>query len=578
MATKPTSPPVDRKASRSRLRLGELLLAEGLITQKALDAALIESSATGKRLGLVLAHSGAIAEERLALILSHQLDIQFVNLSRFSFRPEVVKLLPEAAARRFNALVLEDKVDNLLVGFADPSDFNAQDEVERILKRDIVPAVCSESQMLAAFDRLYRRTDEISGHARALERDIGSGADFGQLLGADTPGDAPVMRLLQSLFEDAVQVRASDIHIEPQERALQIRFRIDDVLQPQAEADARISGAVAQRLKLMAGLDISERRLPLDGRFSITVRKREIDVRLSTLPGQHGESIVMRLLDQSGAVRSLDAIGMPAAMLERMRNILASGSGMVLVTGPTGSGKTTTLYAALAEIDVVTQKVITVEDPVEYRLPGIVQVQVNEKIDLTFARVLRGTLRQDPDVVLVGEMRDMETVEIGLRAAMTGHMVLSTLHTRDAPSALFRLLDMGAPAYMVATSLRAVIAQRLVRLNCTSCSQAHPLSVQELAWLTSVGGEAAESTLSYRGVGCSHCNGTGYRGRVGLYEMFVMDSALTDAAVNSDPVRFMALARERMQGSRLVDHALALVRERRTSIVEAMRIASMSED
>ena len=560
------------------MRLGELLLAEGLITQQALDAALVESRLTGKRLGRVLSSHGTVSEDKLALLLSRQVDLPFVNLSRFVLRPEIVKLLPEATARRFLAVVLEDRGDSLLVGFGDPSDFNAQDAVERILKRDIMPAACAESQLLAALDRIYRRTDEISGHARALERDIGSVGDFGKAPVADAPGDAPVMRFLQSLFEDAIQVQASDIHIEPQERSLQIRFRIDDILVPQAEADGSISAAVAQRLKLMAGLDISERRLPLDGRFSITVRQRDIDVRLSTLPGQHGESIVMRLLDQSGAVRGLDAIGMPPQMMERLRNILAAGSGMVLVTGPTGSGKTTTLYAALSEIDVVSQKVITVEDPVEYRLPGIVQVQINEKIELSFARVLRGTLRQDPDVVLVGEMRDAETVEIGLRAALTGHMVLSTLHTRDAPSALFRLLDMGAPAYMVATSLRAVVAQRLVRLNCTSCAQAHPLSAQEHVWLTSVGGAEAAATSAVRGAGCSHCNGTGYRGRVGLYEMFVMDLALTDAAVHSDPAQFMALARKRMQGSRLVDHALDLVRERRTSVAEAMRVASMDED
>ena len=577
-SSRKVSEPIEQKAAQPRMRLGDLLLSEGLITQQVLDSALAESTATGKRLGRVLVDNGAIREDKLALVLSRQLDIQFINLNRFTFDPEVVKLLPEAAARRFRAVILADHGDSLRVALADASDANTKDELERFLRRNITLAACSESHLLAAFDRLYRRTDEISGHARALEKDIGSGVDFGQLLGSNAPGDAPVMRLLQSLFEDAIQVRASDIHIEPQEHSLQIRFRVDDMLLPQTKADVRIAGALAQRMKLMAGLDISERRLPLDGRFSIKVRQREIDVRLSTLPGQHGESIVLRLLDQSGAVRNLDAVGMPALMLERMRHIITGGSGMVLVTGPTGSGKTTTLYAALAEVDVASQKVITVEDPVEYRLPGIVQVQVNEKIELTFARVLRATLRQDPDVVLVGEMRDMETAEIGLRAALTGHMVLSTLHTRDAPSTLFRLFDMGCPPYMVATSLRAVLAQRLLRLNCGSCSQMHISSAQEQAWLIAIGGEAAALTQSYRGVGCSHCNNTGYRGRTGVFEMLVMDSVLTEAAVNSDPARFMVLARERMQGGTLADHALALVRERRTSIAEAMRIASMDDD
>jgi MSHA biogenesis protein MshE len=578
MSTLPPSDPTARRAGRQRLQLGELLVAEGVITRDALEAALEESRATRKRLGRVLVQNGAISENKLALVLSRQLDILFVNLNLFPFKAELAKLLPESAARRYRAVVLEDRGDSYLVGLADPSDFTAQDDIERILKRDISLAACSESQVLAALDRIYRRTDEITGHARALERDIGDVTDFGQSSTGEGQEEAPVVKLLQSLFEDAVQVRASDIHIEPQERALQIRFRIDGALMPQAEADARIAGALTQRLKLMAGLDIAERRLPMDGRFSIRVRKREIDVRLSTLPGQHGESIVLRLLDQSGAVRSLDLIGMPDAMVARLRNVLNAGSGMVLVTGPTGAGKTTTLYAALTEIDVVSQKVITVEDPVEYRLPGIVQVQVNEKIDLSFARVLRATLRQDPDVVLVGEMRDQETVEIGMRAALTGHMVLSTLHTRDAPSALFRLLDMGAPPYMVATSLRAVVAQRLLRLNCDSCTKPHQPTAQEHAWLVSVAGDEAASIKPRQGTGCPQCNNTGFRDRTGVYEMFEMDADVAEAAVHGDPHAFLGIARERMQGQTISHHALELVRNGRTSIGEAMRIASTSED
>jgi MSHA biogenesis protein MshE len=474
-------------------------------------------------------------------------------------------------------VVLGNDGAGLLVGLADPGDVIALDDIERVLKRVVTPAACPENQILAALDRFYRRTDEITGHARALEKDVGDSVDRSPVATGNKE-EAPVVRLLQSLLEDAVQVRASDIHIEPQERALQIRFRIDGVLHQQAEADVRIAGALTQRLKLMADLDIAERRLPLDGRFSVKARDHDIDVRMSTMPGQHGESIVLRLLDQSGGVRGLDAIGMPTAMVMRLRAILDAGSGMVLVTGPTGAGKTTTLYAALSEIDLMAQKIVTVEDPVEYRLPGIVQVQVNDKIELTFARVLRATLRQDPDVVLVGEMRDAETVEIGMRAALTGHMVLSTLHTRDAPSAIFRLLDMGAPTYMVATCLRAVVAQRLCRLNCKSCSRVYPTTVQERAWLTVVGGEEGARIPVNRGPGCTQCGGTGYRERTGLYEMFVMDEALTKATIEGGGSSFLAAARESMRGDSLVDHAYALVREGRTSVAEAMRVASTGED
>lgn len=488
-----------------------------------------------------------------------------------------MKLLPESAARRYRALVLDKHGADLLVAMADPIDVGALDEIERQLKRRIAPAACPESQVLAALDRMYRRTDEISGHARALQKDIGEALPAAQAAG-EPREDAPVVRLLQSLFEDAVQVRASDIHIEPQERGLQIRFRIDGVLRQQAESDARIAGPLTQRLKLMAGLDISERRLPMDGRFSAHAREREIDVRMSTLPGQYGESIVLRLLDQSGTVRGLDGIGMPAPMVESLRSILKTSEGMVLATGPTGAGKSTTLYAALTEIDRVGRKVVTVEDPVEYRLPGIVQVQVNDKIDLTFARVLRATLRQDPDVVLVGEMRDAETVEIGMRAALTGHLVLSTVHTRDAPSATVRLLDLGAPTYMVATCLRAVIAQRLCRLNCARCSAEHAPSAQEHAWLRLIGGEEGGRIGVRRGAGCAYCGGTGYHERTGLYEMFVMDETLVDAAVAGGTARLLGAAREAMRGQTLADHAFALVREGRTSVAEAMRVSNAGEE
>ncbi len=560
---------------REKLRLGDVLVQQKLISTEQLEQLLAEQRNTGRRLGRMLIDAGLISEETLAHALARQLRVPVVNLKSFPLKADTVRLLGESAARRHRVIVLEDKGEHLLVGFADPLDLAAYDEVVRLLKRAVRAAVVPESQLLPALDRHYRRTDEISGLARALQKDLGDAVDFGELQASVGQEAAPVVRLLQSVFEDALQVGASDVHLEPQEQALAIRSRVDGVLQTQTQADKRVAAALTQRLKLMANLDISEKRLPQDGRFTLRLKERQVDVRISTLPSAWGESVVMRLLGQADAVRRLDAIGLPPDLLARLREVLTRQSGMVLVTGPTGSGKTTTLYAALAELDADANKIITVEDPIEFRLPGLTQVQVNDKIELSFARVLRATLRQDPDVILVGEMRDAETAEIGLRAAITGHLVLSSLHTRDAAGTPFRLLDMGVLPYMVASSLQAVIAQRLVRTNCDNCKAPHALTPQEAAWLDAVGGPgAAGGTRALRGAGCSHCNGTGYLGRTGVYELLEVDAALAQAIVAADPAAFAALARERMAGKTMADRALALVRGGRVSVAEAMRLAT----
>lgn len=560
-----------------KLRLGDVLVQQRLISQEQLQQSLALQQQTGKKLGRLLIETGVITEELLADALARQLRIPYVNLKTYPFKPEAVKLLPESAARRFRALVLEDKGDSLLVAMADPLDLYAYDEITRLLRRNISVAAVPESQLAAAWDRLYRRTEEISGLARALEKDLSDAVDFGELSASVGAEGAPVVRLLQSLFEDAMQVGASDIHIEPMEASLQIRVRVDGVLQTQTQAEKRIGAALAQRIKLMAGLDISEKRLPQDGRFSVRLKEQTIDVRLSTMPSTHGESVVMRLLSLDGGVRRLDSIGMPPAMLARYRQLLGRSSGLILVTGPTGSGKSTTLYASLAELNAAELKIITVEDPVEYRLPGITQVQVNDKIDLTFSKVLRATLRQDPDVILVGEMRDAETAEIGLRAALTGHLVFSTLHTRDAASTPFRLLDMGAPPYMVATSLQAVVAQRLVRLICPDCSEPYTPDAHEQAWLEALLPPGAP-LQARRGRGCAACNGTGYAGRIGVYEMLEMDAELTHAASHSNPAAFMQAARQRLAGRTLTHHALELVGQGKTTLAEAMRVGYDLED
>ena len=560
-----------------KIRLGDLLVTQRIVSSEQLRHALEEQKRSGRKLGRVLVEQGHASEEQICEAISRQLGIPFVNLKHYNFRLDVVRSLPETQARRFRAIVLEDRGTSFLVGMADPTDLFAFDGVQRLLGREVELAVVAESVLFATIDRVYRRTEEISGLARELERDIGEAyVDFG----AAAPGaeDAPVAKLLQSVFEDAVQVNASDVHVEPQEGKLQIRFRIDGTLNPQTEADPRIAPALALRLKLMAGLDISEKRLPQDGRLAVNVRDRRIDVRLSTMPSQYGETVVMRLLNRQTSLQPLERLGMPADMLSAFHDVIRRTAGMVLVTGPTGSGKTTTLYAALAELNTPERKIITVEDPVEYRMPGITQVQVNEKIDLTFARVLRSTLRQDPDVILVGEIRDPETAQIGLRAALTGHLVFSTLHTKDAASTPLRLIDMGTPPYMVAGSLHAVLAQRLVRLVCEGCAEDARLGPEEERWLASLPAPLPAGATLRRGRGCSHCNGIGHLGRTGVYELLVMTPALARAAGAADPNAFLEAARAALRGCTLTDHALRLVAAGRTTVAEAMKVAVQPED
>ncbi len=566
-------------ARPEKIRLGEVLIQQKLLSEEQLEQALADQKRTGRKLGRVFVESGFVTEDQISGALARQLNIPYINLKFYNINAELVRLLPETAARRFRALVLEDRRETLLVGVSDPTDLFAYDEIARLLRKTVELAVVNETEVLGAIDRIYRRTGEITGLAREVEQDLGdTSIDFGAL--AANPGleEAPIVKLLQSVFDDAAQVRASDIHIEPQDGRLQIRFRIDGVLHLQTEADIKVATPLALRLKLMADLDISEKRLPQDGRFAVKVRNQRIDVRISTMPTQYGESVVMRLLNQGGTTLRLDAIGMPARIVERFRALVQRPNGLVLVTGPTGSGKTTTLYSALSELNSVEKKLITVEDPVEYRLKGVNQVQVNDKIELSFARVLRSALRQDPDIVLVGEMRDQETAQIGLRAAMTGHLVLSTLHTNDAASTPLRLMDMGVPRYMVGGSLQAVLAQRLVRVICESCSTPYQPSPLEANWLRAELGERAATTSFFHGKGCSHCNGTGFRGRTGVYELLEMTRAVTEAANHPDPSHFLKVAHAEMGGETLRRHGVSLAVQGRTTIAEAMRISNQYED
>ncbi|AHE68376.1 GspE/PulE family protein [Legionella oakridgensis] len=563
-----------------RIRLGELLLKENLVTQATLDKASELQKQTGNKFGRILIEMGVVKEEELLKLLARQLDIPYIDLNFYEINSSLATLLPETYARRYRALVLERINKELLVGMADPLDINAFDAVSKILKQPIKMAVISESALLAAIDRIYRRTQEISHFAEELsgemveERTEKEDELFDETI--ESEEQAPVVKLLNSLFRDAVQARASDIHIEPDEKSLRIRLRIDGVLNESILENKRILNALIQRLKLRAHLDISEKRIPQDGRFNFTIKGRSFDVRVSTMPTSYGESVVMRLLDQSTPVSDLSDLGISADMVKRLEAIYKRPYGMLLVTGPTGSGKTTTLYSILSRLNTPDRKILTVEDPVEYRISRVCQVQVNPKIDLTFARVLRSILRQDPDIIMVGEIRDSETARIAMRAAITGHFVLATLHTNDAISSAMRLIDMGAEGYMVAAAVKAIIGQRLVRTICQACIKDHKADAAEKIWLESMGVDA--SLVFKIGEGCTHCNYRGYVGRIGVYELLEMNMEMLNALRLNNAAAFTKAALACQSYEPLSRQVTALIKSGETTIHEGMRVIGQLDE
>ncbi len=570
-----TSASVSKLVRRKKMRLGELLIDANAITQEQLDQALKLQKTTGHKLGRALTEVGAIDEADLYKFLAKRLEIEYLDIGSIKLEPETVKILPEVQARRLRALVLKQDQGGILVGMADPTDIFAHDELARLLGKTVKIALVNETELLRTIDITYRRTDEINALAAEVKEELGdSRIDIDQLTAEEDSAEAPIIKLLQSMFRDAVQVSASDIHIEPDEFVLRIRQRVDGILQEHVIDGRGVAGALVTRLKLMSGLDISEKRLPQDGRFSVRVNETTLDIRVSTLPVQFGEAVVLRLLDHSANLLSLEKLGMPAKLLERFYRMIERPSGMVLVTGPTGSGKTTTLYSALNYVNKPSTKIITVEDPVEYRLARINQVQIHTRIGLDFGRVLRTALRQDPDIILVGEMRDRETVDIGLRAAMTGHLVFSTLHTVSAVATANRLLDMGAAGYLIGAALQGIVAQRLVRRVCESCAEPAELSVGQSAWLkTMLGSKQLGDAKFVHGRGCNYCQLTGYRGRIGVYELLEMDAGLTDALRREDLSGFVALAAKKKSYVPLVNCALDYALSGITSLDEVLRVA-----
>jgi len=553
-------------------QLGSLLIGRGLLSQEQLDAALAEQERTHRSLGRVLIEQGLVSEAGLVSTLASQLGLDFVDVADYPVDPTAAVLITDTLARRYQALPLAWEENRLLVAMADPSNVFAVDDIRTITGAEVRMVVSTRESILAAIDKYHRLdTDAESISAQAASA---FAADDDLTSVREVVEDAPIVKLVNLLITQAVQDRASDIHIEPSEHDLRVRYRIDGVLHEVMRPPKNIQSGIISRLKIMADINIAEKRVPQDGRISASIGGRAVDLRMATLPTVFGEKIVMRILDKSTALLRLDDLGFLPANRERFEQSYRKPYGTILVTGPTGSGKSTTLYATLNIVNDESKNVITVEDPVEYRLPGINQVQVNNKAGLTFAAALRSILRSDPDVVLVGEIRDRETATIAVEAALTGHLVLSTLHTNDAASTPTRLVEMGVEPFLVASALDCIVAQRLARRLCPKCKQAYQPTVAELMTAGWREEDVTDVTEVFRPVGCQACGKTGYHGRFGLHEVLTVTEEIERLVVereHSEDIKKVAIAQGMLT---LRSAGLTQVRAGVTSIEEILRVVA----
>ena len=510
----------DAKAPPRRKLLGERLIDAGLVTPDQLDLALREQKRTGERIGEILINLGFVAQEQISAVLASQAGVNFVQLDNYLIEPAALKCVPESLARRHKLIPILLEPPKLTVALANVFDVLAIDEVQRITGYVVDVVSATESSVLAAIDQYYTGGVSIEEIVQKSIRQV----EAGRLSEADLAAGAPIIRLVDQIFLTGVQDGATDIHMEPEERVFRIRFRVDGKLRMGPSLPKMLQPAVTARVKILSSMNIAETRQPQDGKINFYVGKRKIDLRVSTLPTVHGENLVLRVLDKSKLVLGLESLGFDETTLARFRRLVESRNGIITVCGPTGSGKTTTLYSALSYINSLDRSIVTLEDPVEYELPVIRQCQINVKAGLTFASGLRSILRHDPDVILVGEMRDGETVELAVRSALTGHLVFSTLHTNDAAGAVPRLINMGQEPFLVASSLRAVIGQALIRVSCTACRETYTPSAEtiERAGLPT---ESIHGTF-LRGAGCAQCGQTGFRGRIGVYELMEVTPAI----------------------------------------------------
>jgi type IV pilus assembly protein PilB len=552
------------RTGRSTRMIGEVVVDLGFADRETVDEAVEQARMQGRPTGLVLVEQGVLRHDQLARVVAERFGLDYVDLAIYDLDMGAVALLNAEAAKRYRAVPIgftDD--DTLLLAMADPTNVLTIDDVAMMTGRRVRPVAASVEDLNLLLSRLARMDDSIEDiiddEAEAEEQDL-------HVDEADS--DAPIIKLVHSIVAQAIQQGASDIHVNPEEGDTQVLFRVDGVLAPAATVKRKMAMGVVSRIKIMADLDISEKRVPQDGRFALTVDGRRVDIRVVTLPLVYGEGVVMRVLDKGAVIAGLDSLGMPEAANEQFAAAINKPNGAVLVTGPTGSGKSTTLYAALNDLNDGERSILTIEDPVEQRIPGIKQMQIAPKAGVTFDVGLRSMLRADPDVIMVGEIRDAETAHIAIEAALTGHLVLTTLHTRDAPSALGRLIDMGIEPFLVSSAVDCIVAQRLVRLLCKHCKKPQKVSEAVLAEHGLTGAEP------FTGVGCSRCGGSGYRGRVGVYEVMSVSEHIRALILERASVDVMVTVAVREGMRRLRDDGLDKVREGLTSIAEVERMTS----
>jgi len=561
--------------AKEKRSLGESLVEEGIITAEQLKKAQAEEQRSGERLRKVLVRLGFMAEEDIVMFLSEKLSVPKLELGNYLVDPKIVELVPEALARKHELMPVLKIGNRLTCAMVDPWNVFALDEIRAKTGLIIEPAVATEGEIKKALNEYYGAKGSIEDLIKSIDEkklgfEEGKEIDVKKLQGIVE--EPVVIKLVNMIIMKAAQEKASDIHVEPEEMSLKIRLRVDGLLHEVSAPPKHLQSAILSRIKIMAELNIAERRVPQDGRFSMKMEGKQIDVRVSSVPTIYGENVVLRLLDASSALLSLEDLGFSKSNLDVFNKLIHRPHGIILVTGPTGSGKTTTLYAALNKINTVEKNIITIEDPVEYKLEGIRQIQINNKVGLTFASGLRSILRQDPNVIMVGEMRDYETAEIAIQAALTGHLVFSTLHTNDAPGAVTRMIDMGVEPFLVSSSVIGVLAQRLVRTICGECKEKYTPAEEELKDL---GLNVSEKVEFHRGKGCPKCMSTGYKGRVSIYELMIPDEKIRGAIMSqssSDGIRKLALENGMLT---LKDDGVKKIREGVTTVEEVLRVTEI---
>lgn len=548
---------------QERKRLGDLLIEAGLITKEQLEETLKEK-APGQKLGDALLQRGYITEQQLIEVLEFQLGIPHVSLYRYPIDPKLTNLVSKEFAKRNMLIPLKREGDRLFVAMADPMDFFAIDDLRLSTGFHIEVAIASKDDILRAINKYYDMDDSVE--------------EFLNIIPTQEPreqeniveDDSPIVRLVNQILQMAVEQRASDIHIDPQETKIVVRYRVDGILRTERALPKHMQGMLTARIKILANMDITEHRVPQDGRIKMNIDFHPVDLRVSTLPTIYGEKIVMRVLDLGAALNDLNKLGFNKVNLQRFIQLIEQPTGIVLITGPTGSGKSSTLYAALNRLNGEHVNIITIEDPVEYQLEGVNQIQVNPNVGMTFAEGLRSILRQDPNIIMVGEIRDRETAEIAIRASLTGHLVLSTLHTNDALSTVARLIDMGVEPFLVATSLSGVVSQRLVRRVCRDCQEEHEPTKREVD-IFARRGLKIEKVM--RGRGCPTCNMTGYKGRIALHELMVMSDEMRKVILNGEPLSKLREIAIKNKMIFLIDDGLLKVKQGLTTTEEVLRVS-----